>query len=324
MAGTASSRSRGAGPEATGHSIFAKRQKVGVYLGFLIAFTLTGLCTLKIWAAGSPQSFCFSWSHGKNNFSSHLLLQVQVLEYHQAVKHPSFMVAKPSEIAEWRLLTRGREQLSSNSCSGLLFGLAGPCADPDSKAISPRALCAQVQLPPSSLLPPKPSQHHQHLHWLPPQGLWYRWLCTSWSWTEGLPRAGKSTEGIYAVKLALALLLCSLGPAGRWQSCTGVAGGGRAHRQQSKPHRHRHQPQLSPSQPVPSSVPSKVPLCSLGPAAPVAGAAPAPVMLPQRGEGRWVKPAASRQGIILLATNKPAPGASKIQFQLPALLQPLI
>lgn len=51
------------------------------------------------------------------------------------------MFAKPSEIAEWRLLMRGREQLSGNSCSGLVFGLSSPCADPDSKVISPWGGC---------------------------------------------------------------------------------------------------------------------------------------------------------------------------------------
>lgn len=40
----------------------------------------------------------------------------------------------------------------------------------------------------------------------------------------------KPIKGIYTVKLMLALLLSSLGPAGRWQSCAVMAGEGRAHR----------------------------------------------------------------------------------------------
>lgn len=46
--------------EATGHGIFADRQKIRVYLGLLVASTRTGLRVLKLRAAGSPQSFHLS------------------------------------------------------------------------------------------------------------------------------------------------------------------------------------------------------------------------------------------------------------------------
>lgn len=60
---------------------------------------------------------------------------------------------------------RGRKQLSSNSCSGLVF--PRPSADPDLKATSPRgAVC-------SGTAPPQPHRCHQsppqHLLWLQSQ-----------------------------------------------------------------------------------------------------------------------------------------------------------
>lgn len=56
---------------------------------------------------------------------------------------------------------RGREQLSGNSCSGLVFGLSSPRADPDSKVISPwGGLCAQVQPSKTSTPPTSSSGFH--------------------------------------------------------------------------------------------------------------------------------------------------------------------
>lgn len=63
---------------------------------------------------------------------------------------------------------RGRKQLSSNSCSGLVF--PRPSADPDLKATSPRgAVCSGTAPHILAAATRAPPQHPQHLLWLQSQ-----------------------------------------------------------------------------------------------------------------------------------------------------------
>lgn len=65
-----------------------------MHLGLLIAFTLTGLCILKYMSCWNTPKLLLLLKSRSNHSSSHLLLQVQVLEHPLSTKASFIHVCK--------------------------------------------------------------------------------------------------------------------------------------------------------------------------------------------------------------------------------------